>query len=269
LRTICVHEKQTIENFCRQDTYLHLYAIGDLDDFFWPYTTWYALEEGGTILQLVLLYFGGGLPILLAQAGDSPELMEELLHSILHLLPRRLYTHLSPGLIDVLAREYQIESHGIYFKMGLTDKGRLEVFDTSATIPLTRSEQVELEALYQASYPGNWFDSRMLETGHYYGIRRQGRLVSVAGIHVYSPRYGVAALGNITTHPEFRGQGLGTLASARLCQELLKTVEHIGLHVKKDNTAAIACYKKLGFTVAAEYQEAMLTPKGAGRRPLE
>ena len=55
----------------------------------------------------------------------------------------------------------------------------------------------------------------MLETGKYFGIRREGILVSVAGIHVYSPEYDVAALGNITTHPDFRGQGLGRKVTAR------------------------------------------------------
>ncbi len=67
----------------------------------------------------------------------------------------------------------------------------------------------------------------------------------------------MAALGNIATDPALRGQGLAHRATAQLCHTLLATVETIGLNVKADNAAAIACYRKLGFDVAAEYEEAM------------
>ena len=32
---------QKIEEYLRKDVYLHIYGIGDLDEFFRPYTTWY------------------------------------------------------------------------------------------------------------------------------------------------------------------------------------------------------------------------------------
>jgi predicted GNAT family acetyltransferase len=113
-----------------------------------------------------------------------------------------------------------------------------------------------LLALYAASYAGNWFVPRMLETGFYFGIRRGRALVSVAGVHVFSPQYKVAALGNITTRPDARGQGLATAATARLCQELLQTgIEYVGLNVKADNPSAIACYEKLGFERVTDYGE--------------
>jgi len=85
-------------------------------------------------------------------------------------------------------------------------------------------------------------------------------LVSVAGVHVYSPRYRVGVVGNVTTHPAYRGKGLGTAVCARLCKELLQTVDHIGLNVKADNIPAIASYKRLGFEVVGEYEEALLSP---------
>jgi len=44
------------------------------------------------------------------------------------------------------------------------------------------------------------------------------RVSRCSGVHVYSQCYKVAALGNITVHPNFRGQGLGTILCARLCQ---------------------------------------------------
>jgi RimJ/RimL family protein N-acetyltransferase len=152
--------------------------------------------------------------------------------------------------------------------MILAHPERLELVD--ASIPdasirsagkVTRLEAADLpalQALYEASYPGNWFDPRMLETGCYYGFRSGMEILSVAGIHVYSPSYRVAALGNITTHPAHRGRGLCISVTARLCHVLLQEMDFIGLNVKADNAAAIHCYEKLGFERAGEYEEYLI-----------
>jgi ribosomal protein S18 acetylase RimI-like enzyme len=261
VQAACLHSKDQIEALLRRNTFLHLYAIGDLDDFFWRYTTWYGLEDDHQLQQVVLLYTGSALPTLLAHLEEPVALMPPLLRSILHLLPRRVYAHLSPELIPVFAEDYHVRQHGLHYKMALTKPECLSAFDSSAVVPLSSADLDALTELYHVSYPGNWFDPRMLETGYYYGIRRGNRLVSVAGVHVYSQQYKVAALGNVTTHPELRGQGLGTIVCARLCQELLKTVDHVGLNVKADNVGALASYAKLGFERIAVYEECSLDLK--------
>ena len=53
---VCLHAKKEVEAFCRRSPFVHLYALGDLDDFFWPHTTWVALRQGSEIRQLALLY---------------------------------------------------------------------------------------------------------------------------------------------------------------------------------------------------------------------
>ena len=73
---------------------------------------------------------------------------------------------------------------------------------------------------------------------------------------MFSRHYGVTALGNIATHPAFRGQGLATRTCAKLMQALQQEgVTHVGLNVRADNAAAIACYQRLGFAIVAEYCE--------------
>lgn len=253
---VCLHEKAEVEEFCRRNPFLHLYALGDLDDFFWPHTTWYALREGGQVRQLALLYSGQSMPTLLALAEEPTGLMRDLVQDLARLLPRRFYAHLTEGVAEVLARGYRLQSHGTFHKMGLTDRARLAAFDTSDAASMSAADTEALLALYAASYPGNWFAPRMLETGCYFGVRGGQAVVSVAGVHVYSPKYKAAALGNITTRPDARGRGLATVATARVCQELLRSgIEHIGLNVKADNHSAIACYAKLGFERVADYGE--------------
>jgi ribosomal protein S18 acetylase RimI-like enzyme len=250
-----------IERYLRRDAGLHLYELGDLDDFFWPHTVWYAAREQGTIHSLAMIYSGTDLPVLLAMGKADPAALSGLVAGIAGSLPARIYCHLTPGLEHALAQEFSLEYHGQHDKMVLQDHARLGAIATAGVVPLAASDLGEVESFYRESYPGNWFDPRMLETGQYCGVRIGNTLASVAGVHVYSPRFKVAALGNIATHPAHRGRGLGTRVTAGLCRQLLRSVDMIGLNVKADNTAAIACYAKLGFSFHAAYDEQMAARK--------
>jgi GNAT superfamily N-acetyltransferase len=259
---VCLHDKGAIEAVLRRRLFLHLYALGDLDDFFWPYTTWYGWQEGGRIGEIVLVYTALSMPIILGLSHEPTGSMRQLLQSLGFLLPRRFYAHLSGDLAAVFNDEYEVQSYGRHHKMALTDLAALTaVTPTSPITHLTANDQARLEQFYQASYPNNAFDPRMLATGHYYGVEVGGQLVCAGGVHVYSPRYRVAAVGNVTTHRDYRGRGLATDVGAHLCRALLQTVDHIGLNVKADNQSAIAAYKRLGFSKIAQYEEALLVQR--------
>ena len=261
MRTICLHDRVTIAELLRRNLDMRLYEIGDLDDFFWPSTTWYALEDTGVIHEVALAYNAGDLLVLLAQVTSSPELLRMLLQSLRHLLPPRFYGHLPPGMADCFAG-HTADLHGLHDKMGLVNAARLADLDTSMVVRFDPADEAELRAFYAISYPDHWFDPRMLATGHYYGYREEGQILSVAGVHVYSPTQRVATLGNITTHPAARERGLATCVTAHLCRELLGTlgeVDRIGLNVRSDNAAAIACYRRLGFERAGQYEEWMFS----------
>jgi len=256
VKAVCLHDRGEIERYLRRNTFLHIYALGDLDDFFWQYTTWYAFKDDRQqITQLALVYTGMAQPVLLGITGENESgIMRELLRAVRPYLPASVYAHFSGDAASALADSYRIESRGLHYKMALTDTSRLDSFDTSQVIALAAADLGDLQRLY-ASYPGNAFDPRMLETGQFFGIRLDEQLACAAGIHVYSSRYRVAAIGNVTTHPAFRKQGLATVVCARLCQSLLQAVDHIGLNVKADNAPAIRCYEKLGFVQIASYTE--------------
>jgi RimJ/RimL family protein N-acetyltransferase len=250
-------DKTALEGLFRRAPQLFLYHLGDLDDFFWPSTRWFALADGDLLEEVVLYYSASSPTVLLALCRDA-ERMGRLLGAIDKTYPDEFYAHLSPGLEEIFRPAYEIRPHGRHLRMALTQRDRVDGVPTSIAEPLGEGDLEDLLRLYRASYPGNWFDPRMLRTGQYFGIRSEGELVSAAGVHVYSPRYGAAALGNITTHPAHRGRGLGRTVTARVCQSLLETVGVIGLNVKDDNLPAITCYEKLGFTRAAIYGEFML-----------
>jgi GNAT superfamily N-acetyltransferase len=247
-------DKARIEAFLRRNAELHIYSLGDLDDFFWPRTTWYGWQKDGEVQDIVLIYVSPGLPIVVGIA-EQPSTMSERMREVTALLPQRFYAHLSPGVEDVFQETHQLDFHGPHYKMALRDTSHLAGVDCSAAVRLGQQDLDELVRLYDQSYPGNWFDPRMLQTGQYFGLRENRRLVSVAGVHVYSERYRVAAVGNVVTHPAHRNKGYGRTVTARLCRSLLETVDHVGLNVKADNDTAMACYRQIGFEIIAPYGE--------------
>jgi GNAT superfamily N-acetyltransferase len=243
-----------IEPHLRRNVFLHVYALGDLDPAFWPNTTWFGLEPGNAIL---LLYSAYETPTLMA-LGDPPfDALHRLLREARPLLPKTMYAHLSPGCREALEPLVRLESRGPHLKMALVEPAR-NVPGVDRVERMTAADVPALNALYAAGYPAHWFDPRQIDTGHYYGLRADGELVSAGGCHVYSPAQRVAALGNIVTHPDHRGRGHAAAVTARLCAGVLKTVDHVGLNVKANNAAAVRCYERLGFRPVAEYEEALL-----------
>jgi ribosomal protein S18 acetylase RimI-like enzyme len=249
-----LQDKARIETFLRKNAELHVYSLGDLDGFFWPRTTWYGWQNDSELQDIVLLYAGTGLATVVG-VTEQPSIMSRRMREAIPLLPQRFYAHLSPGIEDVFRETHHFDSHGPHYKMALRDASRLANVDCAGAARLERQDQDELVRLYDESYPGNWFDPRMVQTGQYFGLRVARQLISAAGVHVYSERYRVAAVGNVATHPAQRNKGYGRLVTARLCQSLLEKVRHVGLNVKADNEAAIACYSKLGFEIIAPYGE--------------
>ncbi len=253
-----LHDKEEIAAFLRRNERAHVYELGDLDDFDWPFTRWLGWERDGRLEQLVLLYTEPSVPVLLAIADEPIEAMVDLLRTVRDTLPSPLYVHATSSLLGTLAERYAVEGAEPHLKLAL---GRKDLLAEHAlhVDRLGADDLTEIETFYGAAYPGTWFAPRMLATGRYVGIRQHDRLVCVAGVHVHSPTWGVAALGNVATLRELRGQGFARGACAALCLLLLADgIETIALNVREDNAAAVASYARLGFEPVATYIEATL-----------
>ena len=251
-------DRELLAHAFRRNTGAHVYELGDLDDFEWRHTRWFGWDSGRRIENVVLLYTQPEVPVLLAIADTPRSSLPTLLSEIVCSLPSVLYTHASASLLGTLARRYEIVDAAPHFKLALQDPDAIARHGAAVEL-LTRDDLEEITAFYETAYPGTWFAARMLETGRYVGIREGGHLACIAGVHVYSPTWSVAALGNVATAPELRGKGLARGACAALCRLLLDDgIETIALNVRADNAAAIRSYSRLGFGPVAEYMEASL-----------
>lgn len=103
-------------------------------------------------------------------------------------------------------------------------------------------EMIELTALTK---PGP-FGKRTHELGTYLGIRRDGRLVAMAGERLKVP--GHTEVSAVCTHPDHTGQGYARLLMTEIMHRIRARGETPFLHVREDNVRAIALYQMLGFS---------------------
>jgi ribosomal protein S18 acetylase RimI-like enzyme len=251
-----------IEAFLRRAPYLHIYELGDLDPREAEHTTWIANHP---IDAVALLYRGLSTPTIIALADGDPAALAALVAANAHALPPRFYVHLTPGIEAALGPRYRLELLSHNLKMGLAspvaDRADARA-DARADGPIVRlgpEDAGEAVAFYAASYQTSYFEPVNLERGPYVVIRDGHGIAAIAGVHVYSPVLRVASLGNIATRPDVRGRGYARRVTAALCRLLQAEVDVIGLNVRADNAAAIACYRAVGFDVRHAYDEWLVT----------
>ncbi len=243
-----------IESYLRRAPLLHVYELGDLDPREAPHSAWFASDRA-----VFLVYTGLQTPTVAALAHAEPDALRKLLAEHAHELPSRFYAHLTPGIEAALAKTHTCELLSHNRKMALEGEPRGDAGETELLAP---AQADEVLAFSRVAYPGAYFEPVNLSRGPYVAIRDASGIAAIAGVHVYSPVMRVAALGTIATRPDVRGRGLGGRATTALCRRLRADgIDVIGLNVKLDNAAAIACYRRIGFTDVADYDEWVVTAR--------
>lgn len=126
---------------------------------------------------------------------------------------------------------------------------------------LTIEHLNEIQVLFadHSDQPDAFAPSQVGE-GVYFGIREGTELVSLAGTHVLSKSFSVAAVGNVFTRPDRRNKGMGTrVASAVVGERLSMRIQTIVLNVATTNLAAIRSYTHIGFQPYCKYHEGFAT----------
>jgi ribosomal protein S18 acetylase RimI-like enzyme len=89
------------------------------------------------------------------------------------------------------------------------------------------------------------FRPRTVELGTYLGIRRDGRLVAMAGERMHPPGY--TEISAVCTDDAYRGQGLATRLVLAVAAGIGARGETPILHAAASNTDAVRLYERLGF----------------------
>ena len=116
-------------------------------------------------------------------------------------------------------------------------------------ITLGDADSAEMIALAEMTKPGP-FRARTHRMGQFWGIRRDGVLVAMAGERLKLP--GMTEVSGVCTHPDWRGHGFARALSAFVATRIRERGESPFLHAYADNAAAIALYEALGFAIRCE-----------------
>jgi ribosomal protein S18 acetylase RimI-like enzyme len=234
-------DKPRILAYLERDRLYAGYAIGDLEPGMYEQCTWIGAETAGQLQALALIFRGLSLPVLLLVG--APDGLRAVLEDIPR--PERAYLSCRTGHLAMARDFYAWDEPSPMWRMAL----RPERFRPAAAVctRLTPVFASQLRQLYVLG-GGGAFDPAQIRRGVFFGIFVNGWLVAAAGTHLISPTYGVAAVGNVFTHPDRRGQGYGTAVTSAVVAELLRRgIRDIILNVSQDNAAAIHVYERLGF----------------------
>jgi predicted GNAT family acetyltransferase len=136
-------------------------------------------------------------------------------------------------------------------------RGSVPVNHACATefVPLTKADVPEMLALTKLTKPGP-FSGRTYEMGEYLGIRIGGVLVAMAGERLRLPDY--TEISAVCTHPDHLGHGYATALVTTLMERICARGDEPILHVRSENTRAVALYEHLGFEQRKTLQYAVL-----------
>jgi len=284
-----LRDSEEILSFLQQDRLYAAYAIGDLEPSLFARCQWFGAEDDGKTQALALL-FTGLHPHALFTMGDDAG-VAAILDSALRLgsgqaLQSKLaYFTSRPEHLTVLEAFYDLDEVEQMLRMVITSADFRPVLSPPVlsvaegpkghvpgpAIRLNPTHLDQLLELYRLG-GGSAFAPYQLRDGVYYGIEVSGQLVSVAGTHLVSPTFGVAAVGNIFTRPNHRRRGYATACTSHVVEELLvlrrDSGEPLGLssgrrlsraaqdraqgldvvlNVNRGNAEAIEIYERLGF----------------------
>jgi len=236
-------DKAAIGRFLAADRIFAAFAVGDLEPSYFVHTTWYGAQTEGQLRSLALVYSGLEPPalLLLGDAGGLALLLGSLVRE------RVVYATCRPE-HRALLEAYYVLGHVEQMERMVVRAERFQPdrrHPTERLGPHSSGELHELYALDEGS--GTFFSAGQLAVGVFYGVRRRGRLVSVAGTHIVAPGQGVAAVGNVFTHPAERGQGFAAACTSRVTEELLARQMLVVLNVRQSNAPAIRVYARLGY----------------------
>lgn len=257
-RARTVSDRAEIAAFLRTDRLYAAYALGDLDGPNGSRVAWgMAYDDAGRPTALVMHHEGlVPQPLFLMGAPDG-------CHAVLeHVLkPRDAYVQgtelLEAGIRDL----YELDAPLRMLRM-VVDRETFAPFAGPAE-RLTALDIDELNRLYQLGFRGG-FPPSILEEGVYYGVRVRGRLVSAAGTHAINAREGIAVVGNVMTHIDFRGHDFAKMVTSAVTGELLDRVSDVALNVHADNDPAVAAYTRLGYRTHCQLVERLARRRSGG-----
>lgn len=257
-RVVEITDPELVRRYFEADPEVHLYGLADLDEPIWSTSRWWGLETDNELLAVVadIRLEGISTPIFYAQGRADDVDLVTLAGLVSDEIPDSCMAVLALGVVESLDH-FRVEPEGVFQRMVLRDHHACE-----AQAQAKRAGVGDLERLWnlivREKSEITFLSPTMLEEVDYRVATFEGEVVAMAGVHIYSERASVAAIGNVLTAADHRREGLASKLISDLCAELIRSVGLIGLNHRVGNMAAERCYEKLGFAAVHTYWEGSL-----------
>ena len=130
------------------------------------------------------------------------------------------------------------------------------IFDSSLSMrSLGDADVPAMLELTSLTKPGP-FLQRTIDFGHYIGIVEGDKLLAMAGERLHVKGY--TEVSAVCTHPDHLGKGYASHLMSHACETVIQRGNIPFLHVKQDNTRAIAKYEHLGFSIRSAFYFAVI-----------
>jgi len=251
LETRTSRDRTLIRGFLERDRLYAAYPLADTDDAEFERTRWGLAFERGAPVALVMEYRGIS-PQPLFVMGE-PAGIVAVLRDVVR--PRISYATVRPELVPAVRKHYRLDAPAPMVRMVVGPDTFCPV--AGEAVRLDQGDTRHLNRLYQLGLTA-YLPQEAVAAGVYYGVRRGTRLIAAAGTHVIGPQWGIAAVGNVYTHREYRGQGLAKVVTSAVTAELLRRCDTVVLNVRADNPPALAVYRALGYRDALAFEERLI-----------
>jgi ribosomal protein S18 acetylase RimI-like enzyme len=181
----------------------------------------------------------------------TPEALDAILR--LHPGPRHAFLTCEVPHLDTVLRYFELEQRQTMIRMQVS-RDSFRSHDESVQ-RLSGRDAREINHLYRTDGVPSFYSSRQIDDSVYYGALRDGRIVSIAGTHVISASSGIAVVGNVYTHPRYRGQHLAEATTSAVTAMLLRSCREVVLSVDPTNAPAVRAYQRLGYVEVARLIE--------------
>ncbi len=243
-----------IRSLLEPDKVYAAYALAQLEPRLFSQAEW-RLATGSSGPALVL-HSRGGLGRALFAQGDAGGI-EAILS--LHPGPRFSFGSLRPEHRRAFDKYFVSTRPQTMLRMSVTAPSLATA--AGQAVRLGGSHAAVINRLYSIEGGTTAYSPSHIAEGAYFGVFIEGSLVSIAGTHVISPTEGVAVVGNVFTHPRYRGRGLAGIATSAATTHLLDRCPLVVLTVESGNVPAISVYRRLGYETLCTLHETPLIRK--------
>ncbi|MCR6692496.1 MAG: GNAT family N-acetyltransferase [archaeon YNP-LCB-003-016] len=230
-----------VEKFLYKDPFINAYAIYDLHYLRHRAKFFICLEDYELKGLLLDFLSRTGMHAIWLWGGE--EAVEKLLDVI---SADKIMFHVFPESEHIIKRKFAVNARYDMDFM-LLKRGEERLYINHEIRQLSLTDAIHLASLRRDEPTDEDIEEaeNFLKELPFYGIFKDGKLVSVACVHVKIPEIWI--IGGFYTKPEYRNKGCATSLASFLVREALKSTEHVGLHVRTDNYPAKHVYEKVGF----------------------